>query len=150
MSSDFNVEISSVRAFSYSCSTSSFTSAILDVIAASKIVLAFCWNSSESSSPARSASISSSMFISAIISSSDSSVVSSSDTTSSSDVSSSDTTSSVTSSSSTTTSPSDSDSSFFIPAGIGSAGLADLFTISLTCFNIAPASFNFAESSSGL
>ena len=115
----------------WSASNSSLIAATLELIAASKIVFAFAWNSSLSSSPCRSASTSSSTLTSSVVSDSAttspsgasiasltflrscegvSSTVSS--TTSSSVTSDSATTSSVETSSSATTLPSASDSAY--------------------------------------
>ena len=122
-------------------------SATLVLIAASKIVRAFSWNSSESSSPAISALISSSTSILSSATTS-SSVVSSSATTSSVVVSSSETTSSVVCSSSATTSSGFSSSS--LTPFAASAGFAPLLTTSLTCLREPLGTFNLAESSSAL
>ena len=132
------------------------------MIAVSKIVFAFSWNSSESSSPSRSALTSSSTLIASVSAITSSSAVSSSATTSSPSLagSSATTSSEVTSSSETvssvfaasssaTTSCPSSISSDTASLGAESAFAALELTTSLTCASVAPGVFSLLLSSSG-
>jgi hypothetical protein len=156
VSSNFLDSISSSSFLEFSCSNSSLIVATLELIAASKIAFAFAWNSSDSSSPWRSASTSSSTLISGATSSSEDSATTSSSLASGSSVIASSTfflrSSSATTGSSATTSwsalTSTSSPEFNFVPGWTSPDLtpdfAPLLTTSLTCLRVAPGVFNLA------